>query len=157
MASTPAGVEAETTKPPRSAAAALSGWPSTAVAMRSCAAMSSGPPTSALAATTPATVAAADEPRPRASGIALCIVIRQPTPSGSWTAGLGQGRLETLHEPVVAVVGQLVAALAIDRELDLAAAPAPDLELDPVREREGDARGSRSPPRGWPRWPAPRP
>ena len=44
---------------------------------------SNGPPISSLAATTPATVAAADDPRPRASGIRLRIEIRQPTPSGS--------------------------------------------------------------------------
>ena len=78
----PPSIAALTTNPPSSAAAALSGWPSIAVARRSRSGLVSGSPRSALPATSPATVAAADDPRPRASGISLCISIRQPTPSG---------------------------------------------------------------------------
>ena len=62
MASTPSvpSAAADTTKPPRSAAAALSGWPSMAQAMRSSSAVDSGSPANAFPARTPPTVAAAD-------------------------------------------------------------------------------------------------
>ena len=58
---------------------------------------------------------------------------------GQRAAGLDQRRLEAAHEPVVAVLAELVAALALDRQLDLAAAPAADLELDPVGDGQGHA------------------
>ena len=67
------------------------------------------------------------------------MTIRQPTPVGQLAAGRGQRRLEAADEAVVAVLGQLVAALALDGQLDLAAAPAADLELDAVGQRERDA------------------
>jgi hypothetical protein len=51
--------------------------------MRSISAVDNGSPASALPASTPPTVAAADDPSPRDSGIWLCIEIRQPTPAGS--------------------------------------------------------------------------
>ena len=101
-------------------------------------------------------MAAADEPRPRASGIWLCIDDPPADAVGQLAAGRAQRRLEAADEPVLAVLGQLVATLALDRQLDLAAAPAADLELDPVGHGQGDARGSRSPPRGSPTRPAPR-
>ena len=74
---------ADTTNPPSSAADALSGWPSSAVA--SCellSARSAAPPPSTWPANTPPTDAAADEPMPRDSGIRLCIAIRQPIDAG---------------------------------------------------------------------------
>ena len=69
------------TKPPRSAGATLSGCPSISMASSSSAASSSadGPPsTSARASTSPPTMAAEDEPRPRACGIELRQVSRSP-------------------------------------------------------------------------------
>ena len=81
------------------------------------------------------------------------LVVHRDPPAdavGQLAAGRREGRLEAAHEPVVAVLGQLVAALALDGQLDLAAAPAADLDLDPVGQRERDARGSRSRRRGWP-------
>ncbi|SQD96030.1 hypothetical protein FMEAI12_3430010 [Parafrankia sp. Ea1.12] len=58
-----------TVRPPSRAAATLSGCPSIALATRSRPAAPSGPPARASAAVTPATIAAADEPRPRPCGI----------------------------------------------------------------------------------------
>ncbi len=69
----------------------------------------------------------------------MCIAIRQPTTVGQVTARRAQGRLEPAHEPVVAVGGQFARAFAVDRQFDFAAAPDPDLELDPVGDRQGDA------------------
>ena len=69
----------------------------------------------------------------------MCISIRQPTPSGQLAAGGPQRRLDATHEAVVAVLGQLALALAVDGQFDLAAAPAADLHLDLVRQREGEA------------------
>ena len=82
-------------------------------------AVDSGSPASAFPASTPPTVAAADDPSPRASG--MCVVHRDPPadPIGQLATGGPQRRLEALHEPVVAVLGQLVAALALDGQLDL--------------------------------------
>ena len=77
---------AETTNPPSRTAAALSGCDSIVDAIWSSASSSGrlAPASSASAApaTTPPTVAAADDPRPRDSGIALCIAIRQPSVAG---------------------------------------------------------------------------
>ena len=113
-------------------------------------------PSARSPATTPATVAAADEPRPRASGIWLRM--RDPPADAlrELAAPRDERRLEAADEPVVAVLGQLVAALAVDRQLDLAAAPAADLDLDPVHQLERHARGSRSPRRGSPTTRGPR-
>ena len=69
--------------PPSSAAAALSGWPSSSVARASARSVVSVTPPSAAPASSPATVAAADEPSPRLSGIRFVIAIRQLIPSGS--------------------------------------------------------------------------
>ena len=52
----------------------------------------------------PATVAAADEPRPRASGISLRIVDPPADALRQLAAGLDERRLETTHEAVVAVL-----------------------------------------------------
>ena len=71
----------EMTKPPCSAGATLSGWPSSSMASSSSAASSrsSRPPsTSARASTSPPTMAAEDEPRPRACGMALWQLSRSP-------------------------------------------------------------------------------
>ena len=69
--------------PPRSAAAALSGWPSSSVASTSARSVVSSSPPSAAPARSPPTTAAADEPSPRLSGIRFVIAIRQLMPSGS--------------------------------------------------------------------------
>ncbi len=57
-------------------------------------------------------------------------------PVGQLAARFAHRRLDALHEPVLAVLGQLAGALAVDRELDLAATPAAHLERDLVRERQ---------------------
>ena len=99
------------------------------------------------AATTPATVAAADEPRPRDERD-LVVHLDPPADAlGQLAAGRADGRLEAAHESVVAVVGELVAALALDGQLDLAAAPAADLDLDPVGQGQRDPRQSKPAPR----------
>ena len=60
-----------------------------------------------------------------------------PADAGRQLAAGGlQRRLETSHEPVVAVLGELVPTLPLDGQLDLAAAPAADLELDRVGQRQ---------------------
>ncbi len=69
-------------------------------------------------------------------------------PVGDLAAEGDERRLEALDEAVVAVLGQLVDTLAVDLELDLAAAPAPDLDLDPVGQVDRPGPGSRSPRRG---------
>jgi len=43
-----------------------------------------------------------------------------------------------LDAAVVAIVAELTGTLAIDGELDFAATPAADFDLDPVRHPEGD-------------------
>ncbi len=73
---------AETTNPPSSTAAALSGCVSITVAIWSSASGARTSPTRALPATTPPTVAAADEPSPRDRGTSLCIATRQPMAAG---------------------------------------------------------------------------
>ncbi len=57
---------------------------------------------------------------------------------GQVAARRAQGRLEPAHEPVAPIGGQFARALAVDRQFDLAAAPDPDLEVDPVGDRQGD-------------------
>src|SRR5579862_5199965 len=68
----PASVVTHVTKPPSTAGATLSGWPSRPAARSMSAWASSGPPSRALAAAAPPTIAAALLPRPRASGMRLC-------------------------------------------------------------------------------------
>ena len=89
-------------------------------------------------------------------GIRLRIVIRQPTPSGISPRRPDERRLERLDEAVVAVLGELVGALAVDVQLDLAAAPAADLDLDRLVTSRASP-GSRSRPRGWRSSPGPPP
>ena len=55
-------------------------------------------------------------------------------------ADLSQDRFETQHEPVRPVPGEFFGALAVDRQLDRAAAPAADFEIDPVEDRERQAK-----------------
>ena len=95
----------------------------------------------------PPTAAAADEPRPRASGIALRISTRQPTPSGISPRTAPEGGLDARTNRLLAVAGELAGALALHGQLDLAAAPAADLDLDPVRQAEGQPRQSYPAPR----------
>ena len=56
-----------------------------------------------------ATVAAADDPSPRASGIALCISIRQPTPSGSSPRAAASAASRPRTNRLSRSVGELVA------------------------------------------------
>ena len=94
-ASTLPSRSAVTVKPPRSAAAALSGWPSIAVGE-----LEGGSafgqrfsPASALPATSPPTVAAADEPRPRGDRASAFLHLRPASrrPSGSVTPSEPRG------------------------------------------------------------------
>ena len=73
---------ADTTNPPSSAADALSGCPSSAVASRSWSPVESRRPPSTCPANTPPTDAAADDPMPRDNGMRLRIAIRQPIAAG---------------------------------------------------------------------------
>ena len=102
----------------------------------------SGSPASALPATSPPTVAAADEPEPARERDP---VEHRDAPARRRRQLAARGlerRLEAPHEPVLAVRRQLAGALALDRQLDLAATPAADLELDPVGQREREPRQS---------------
>ena len=155
MASMPSAVAADATNPPRSAAAALSGWPSMPAAIRSCVFVSSGPPSSAFAATMPPTVAAAEDEATRDRDLVMHVdppadALRQLAPSGAHPAS------SPPHESVVAILRHLPAALAIDRDLDLAATPATDLDLDAVDDRERDAEAVEARHPGWPTTRAPR-
>ena len=139
MASTPSSVAADTTNPPSSDAAALSGWPS----------MSTGDAQhlrgrERLAGERVAGQHATDgrgRRRPEAARQRDLVVHRDPPADAvrQLAAGRLEGRLETAHEPVLAVLGQLVATFALDGQLDLAAAPDADLELDPVDQRHRQA------------------
>ena len=72
-ASTPSGVAADTTNPPSRRPPRCPGDPRSRSRAGAGPAAASGSPASALPATSPPTVAAADDPRPRASGISLRI------------------------------------------------------------------------------------
>ncbi len=77
------------------------------------------------AAISPATIAAAEEPRPRASGISLRISNRRPS--------AGMKRLEGAHAQVRAVVRHRLAT-RVDRELPRLG----DLQLEVEREGSGE-------------------
>src|SRR5699024_2241760 len=68
----------DTTAWPSTDAAALSGWPSKADDSCTTCSVSSGNPANAFAATTPATAAEAEEPKPRDCGILLVETTRNP-------------------------------------------------------------------------------
>ncbi len=130
-----------TVNPPSSAGAALSGWPSIATAISSMVRWVSGPPVRASAATIPATVAAADDPRPRASGTRLVIRIRQPSAAGSpsdATARAASSARTTRFDRSAPISP---AALALHGQLDPGVRSRDRLELDGVHEveREADA------------------
>ena len=117
---------AETTNPPSSTAAALSGCDSIVDAIWS-SASSSGQvaPTSVASsapATTPATVAAADEPSPRDSGMALSIVDAPADRGGPRPERRLERGLEAGDEPVRPLGGQLPVALAAHAQRDRAVA-----------------------------------
>ena len=109
-----------------------------------------------MPASSPPTVAAADEPRPRASGIVVVHLDAPADAVGEGAAGRPHGRLDPADEPVLAILGELALALTVDGQLDLAATPAADLDLHLVGEGERDAqavvagaevgRRSRAPP-----------
>ena len=101
------------------------------VAMRSSSGVVSGLAGEGVAGQHAADGRRADEPRPRASGIRCASTIRQPTPSGRSPRAARRvaSRPRTKRLSWSAVSSPL--ALAVDGQLDLAPAPAPDLEVDP--------------------------
>ena len=107
------------------------------VAMRSSSGVVRTSPASALPASTPPTVADADEPRPRASGIRLCMTIRQPTPSFRSPRAarrvVSRPRTKWLSWSAVSSPSPSPSI----GQVDLAPAPDPDLELDRVGHGEG--------------------
>ena len=130
---------AMTTKPPRRAAVALSGWPSISIESVSSRRWSRPLPVSASAATRPATVAAADEPRPRAMGTWFCIWMRKPRSAGTWPSAQRRPVSRATTKRLSRVVGRTAGALALDRELE--PRHVGDLDRDPVAQVEGERQG----------------
>src|SRR5438552_16377650 len=58
---------------------------------------------------------------------------------GDRAAALADDGFEALDDPIRAVCRQLVRALALDGQVDLALAPAADLDVDAIRDPEGQA------------------
>src|SRR5207253_5512780 len=80
VATGPSSLGSATVNAPYRAAATLSACPSTSLATRRSVRRSSGSPMIALAATTPPTMAAALDPRPRATGMAeRCVTWYAPS------------------------------------------------------------------------------
>ena len=143
-ASTSPSIAALTTNPPRSAAAALSGWPS--ISVREAEQVRAG---QRLAEER----VAGDEPGDRRRGRRpetarqRDLVVHLDPPADAFrdlAADLAQGGLDALDAAVLAILRQLVLALALDAQLDLAAAPAADLDLDRGSSARARRRGSRS-------------
>src|SRR5947208_13349371 len=74
----PSGSRSTRLAPPNRAGGTLSGWPSSSLASSARAGASSLSPSSPTAAAAPATVAAAEEPRPRATGMSDSAVSARP-------------------------------------------------------------------------------
>src|SRR6266480_1585191 len=74
----PSGPRSTRLAPPNTAGATLSGWPSSSLQSSASAAASSDSSSSAAAATAPATVAAAEDPSPRATGMSESAASAKP-------------------------------------------------------------------------------
>ena len=130
------------------------GGPPAAAASRNAASSSSSrvpPATSARASAMPPTIAADDEPRPRACGMALSQ--RSRSPGGRAPISSNAARIARTTR-CVSSSGTLAGALT--RDLDRQAGSRRP-RRSAGRAAPAPGRASRSPVRGWPRWPGPRP
>ena len=101
VATGPSSLGSATVNAPYRAAATLSACPSTSLATRRSVRRSSGSPMIALAATTPPTMAAALDPRPRATGMAeRCVTWYAPSVSAAASAAARADTTNRLSSPV---------------------------------------------------------